>query len=334
MNYSSFGVDICRADRFVNWLKNQPSTDKRVISGIGGFASLYQINFPQMQEPCLASSTDGVGTKIKLALQYNSLKNLGQDLVGMCVNDLICVGATPLFFLDYYACGKLEEKKAQAFIEGIYKACSQVPCSLIGGETAEMPDLYQNSDFDCAGFSIGIVDRKDILKPSLVQKTDKLIGIPSSGFHSNGYSLLRKIFEPDMKQWTEKLLRPTELYPKIFNQVLKGKVHALAHITGGGIDNILRVVPKGTVIELQTWDIPSEFLEAQKRARLNLKELLTTLNCGIGLVAFVSETSFEDIIKKLKTFGIQPISLGEVMDIDSQQKSVWKLNQIESRGSF
>ena len=334
MDYSSSGVDIRRADHLVSWLKENSQKDKRVLSGIGGFASLYQMKFPKIQEPYLASSTDGVGTKLKIALKYNSLKTLGQDLVAMCVNDLICVGATPLFFLDYYACGKLDEKKAQEFIGGIQKACSQVPCSLIGGETAEMPGLYKNSDFDCAGFSVGIVDQKDILNPSLVQKNDCLIGIPSNGFHSNGYSLLRKVFESDMDQWATELLRPTFLYPQLFEKVLKGHVHALAHITGGGIDNILRVVPSGTCIELQEWKIPNCFLEVQKRTQMNLKQLLTTFNCGMGLVAFVKEDLFENICQQLKELEVQALLIGKVTQINPQKKSMWKLKEIESRETF
>ena len=328
MDYSSSGVDICRADQMVDWLKtlSSPHHKERILSGVGGFASVCQIQFPNMTEPCLASSTDGVGTKLKLALQYQSLKSLGQDLVAMCVNDLLCVGADPLFFMDYYACGKLEKHSAQEFIEGIQQACVQAGCSLIGGETAEMPGLYKGQDFDCAGFALGIVDRKDIIGASRVKKGDCLLALPSDGFHSNGYSLLRKIFSPDLDEWSDFLLKPTVLYTKVFSQVLKNKIHALAHITGGGINNILRSVPKGSLIRLEPWSIPQCFLEVRKRANIDFKQLLTTLNCGLGMVVFVDSKSVNSLLKDLEDFEIKGFYLGKISEIDSSQNSRWELD--------
>ena len=326
MDYSSSGVNIERADQLVNWLKNQPPLHhkQRIVSGVGGFASIFQIHFPNMKEPCLASSADGVGTKLKLAVQYRSLKSLGQDLVAMCVNDLLCTGAVPLFFLDYYACGRLDEKKAQTFLEGVQTACGQAQCALIGGETAEMPSLYKAEDFDCAGFAVGIVDRKDILGACRVKKGDRLLALPSSGFHSNGYSLLRKVFEKDMDQWAETLLTPTALYTSVFQSVLKNRVRALAHITGGGLNNILRAAPKGSVFQLQPWPVPECFLEVRKRADLSWEQLFNTFNCGVGLTALVAVDQVQPLLKDLKDFGMQGWEMGELVDIKPDQDSLWQ----------
>ena len=325
MDYSASGVDVCRAERLVQWLKGNQNIhhQDRILSDMGGFASLFQIQFPEMKEPCLASSTDGVGTKLKLAVQFSSLESLGQDLVAMCVNDLLCVGAKPLFFLDYYACGELKEDLAKALLRGIQQACETSGCSLIGGETAEMPGLYKGLDFDCAGFAVGVVDRPCIIGKQKVKKGNQLLALPSNGFHSNGYSLLRKVFESDVAQWKEELLKPTTLYAEVFEKVLKGKVHALAHITGGGINNILRVVPLGATVKLQSWKIPKPFLEVQKRAKLSTHQLLTTFNCGVGLVAFVDSSVAPSLLEDLKNFGMDGFLIGEVSDVLENQPTRW-----------
>ena len=327
MDYSKSGVNTGQAHQLVGWIKEQSHKHHRcrIIDGIGGYASLFQIQFPNMKEPCLASSTDGVGTKLKLALQYSSLESLGQDLVAMCVNDLLCVGAQPLFFLDYYACGQLNSHHAKTFLTGIKKACDESLCSLVGGEIAQMPGVYQKDDFDCAGFAVGIVDRQDIIGSHRVQKGDFLLALASQGFHSNGYSLLRKIFHPDLDQWSSNLLRPTMLYAKIFSSALRGKVRALSHITGDGIDNILRVVPSGAQVRLKTWDLPQPFLEVKKRTGMSWTDLLKTLNCGVGLVALVSEGEMPSLKKSLKDLNVNHFEIGTVIDINDQPSS-WTMN--------
>ena len=327
MDYSQSGVNTHQAHQLVDWIKGQSQKHhrSRIIGGVGGYASLFQIQFPNMEEPCLASSTDGVGTKLKLALRYSSLESLGQDLVGMCVNDLLCVGAQPLFFLDYYACGQLNPHHAKEFLTGVQKACNESHCALIGGETAQMPGVYQKDDFDCAGFAVGIVDRKNIIGSHLVKKGDRLLALASQGFHSNGYSLLRQVFKTDLDQWSSELLRPTMLYSQAFSSALRGRVHALAHITGDGIDNILRVVPSGAQVKLQTWDLPQPFLEVKKRTGMSWLDLLKTLNCGVGLVALVSEQEIPSIKKSLNDLSIKHFEIGEVSDINDRPSS-WTMN--------
>ena len=323
MDYRDSGVDVRRAEELVDWMKQEKSSyyQDRMISGIGGYASIFRM-FSGMKEPCLVSCTDGVGTKLKLALKYKALGNLGQDLVAMCVNDLICTGAQPLFFLDYYACSQLNKNHFKEFLTGLRKACRESECTLAGGETAEMPGIYQTGDFDCAGFAVGVVDRSDILGPSKVKKGDVLLALPSTGFHSNGYSLLRKVFEQDMDEWSQELLTPTALYVKAC-RMMKGRIHALAHITGGGLDNILRVAPEGSQVELIPWSVPEPFLEVKKRTGMNWKEMLKTFNCGVGLAVFCEPSMLQPLLKDLKPFGIT--QLGEVKDISSKP-SHWTLD--------
>ncbi len=210
IDYKQAGVDVEAGDALVDWLKASaparwPHQD-RLVAGIGGFAALFRADFKELSEPCLVSCTDGVGTKIKVAVHFDSFKEVAQDLVAMCVNDMVCCGATPLFFLDYYASGKLRLPAAKNFLAGVQAACIESNCALIGGETAEMPGVYEGNDFDCAGFSVGVVDRPKALGAHRVQAGMRLLGVSSSGFHSNGFSLLRKVFAQDMDQWREQLL--------------------------------------------------------------------------------------------------------------------------------
>ena len=221
MDYKSSGVDVEAGDSLVDWLIEDekkyptPHADK-IISGIGGFASLFRADFSKMKKPCLVTCTDGVGTKVKLASEFNRYEGIGQDLVAMCVNDLICTGGDPLLFLDYYASGKLNLENAQSFLRSVRKACFDSDCALIGGETAEMPGVYHDNDFDCAGFAVGVVDEEKSLGSRLVKKGDQVLGVASSGFHSNGYSLLRQVFAQDKEKWLDTLLTPTALYVKLF----------------------------------------------------------------------------------------------------------------------
>ncbi|MEM7646260.1 MAG: phosphoribosylformylglycinamidine cyclo-ligase [Pseudomonadota bacterium] len=321
MDYKSAGVDIEKGDALVNWLKEDkkstPHQDK-VLGGIGGFASIFRMNFPEMKDPCLVSATDGIGTKLKLAIEFEKYDTLGQDLVAMCANDLICTGAQPLFFLDYFATSKLELEQAQPFLKGLRQACHDSQMALIGGETAEMPGLYQPKDFDCAGFAVGIVDREKILGPDRVSVGDAVIGVSSSGFHSNGFSLLRRLFEaPEvMKENGQTLLTPTALYVNLVVEALKSlDVSAVAHITGGGIHNLSRVLPEGLGVELNSWDMPEIFrkaqdLSAQKGDELSMSQMLETFNCGVGLVMVVPQTGVDSLKQMITTHGFKAFDLG------------------------
>jgi phosphoribosylformylglycinamidine cyclo-ligase len=317
INYKSSGVDVEAGDSLVDWLKeSSPKTSphaERLVSGIGGFAAIFRAGFPEMKKPCLVSSTDGVGTKIKLASQFGQYEEVGQDLVAMCVNDLVCCGAQPLFFLDYYASAKLELENARSFLSGVRKACHDSDCALIGGETAEMPGLYHGNDFDAAGFSVGVVDEDKILGAHRVKVGHKVIGIQSNGFHSNGFSLLRKVFEHDLEKWRELLMRPTHLYARVALDLVKVElVSAIANITGGGMENIPRVMPKGTVLPLIDWAWPQEFCEVQDRSGLSREEMLKTLNCGIGLVLFIDPANVAKAEAIIAKHGYKTHPLGTV----------------------
>jgi phosphoribosylformylglycinamidine cyclo-ligase len=304
LNYKSAGVDIDAGDKLVDWLQNDLQDPKksvkkmphaeRVLSGIGGFAALFDFHFPEMKHPVLVTCTDGVGTKVKLASQFERFETVGQDLVAMCVNDLICTGGKPLGFLDYYATGKLHLGWAQTFLKGVQQACVASDCNLIGGETAEMPGVYAPGDFDCAGFAIGVVDKEKTLGPQKVQEGDVVLGVSSSGFHSNGYSLLRKVFEKDLDKFIDQLLVPTHLYVNLVSELQKNvHLHALAHVTGGGIENIPRVLPEHLSWSAKKWELPPLFQEVQKRTQMSNKDMLRTLNCGIGFVVILPASEAE-----------------------------------------
>ena len=317
IDYKQAGVDVEAGDALVDWLKETapakwPHQD-RLVAGIGGFAALFRADFKDHKEPCLVSCTDGVGTKIKLAVHFDSYREVAQDLVAMCVNDLICCGARPLFFLDYYASGRLRLPAAKDFLSGVQAACVESDCALIGGETAEMPGVYEGNDFDCAGFSVGVVDKPKALGAHRVKPGMKLLGVASSGFHSNGFSLLRKVFAPDLDQWRAELLKPTALYVKtVHAAIAEGGLMAVAHITGGGMDNIPRVLPEGTCAKLKSWPVPAPFLEVKKRSGMSWKSMLTTLNCGLGMVWVVEPEKFEALRKVVEFNGHKAFNLGEV----------------------
>ncbi|MBC7465367.1 MAG: phosphoribosylformylglycinamidine cyclo-ligase [Bdellovibrio sp.] len=331
IDYKKSGVDIQTGDELVSWLQNSdsPSTTastlknipsdvpdfkKRVVSGIGGFAALFDGRFQTMKKPLLVSCTDGVGTKVKVAAYFKDYSTVGQDLVGMCVNDLICTGGTPLFFLDYYAVGKLDLNAAQSFLTSIKKACEKSHLVLIGGETAEMPGVYQESDFDCAGFSVGVVDEEKMWGAHKVSAGDKVLGIESSGFHSNGYSLLRKVFENEFDQYKEWLMKPTQLYVEAAMSVKAFDIHAAAHITGGGVENIPRVLPAHLKVRLTQWELPECFKEVQKRSGLSLEELRITFNCGIGFVLILPQAELKNVESKINELGLKTYHLGVVED--------------------
>lgn len=316
IDYKQAGVDVEAGDALVDWLQRTgrpgPHQD-RVVAGIGGFASLFRIGFPEMKKPCLVTCTDGVGTKVKLASRFKKFDGIGQDLVAMCVNDLICCGGRPLLFLDYYAVGKLDNAEARLFLESVRRACDESDCALVGGETAEMPGVYQPGDFDCAGFAVGIVDEEKALGPHRVSVGDKLVGVSSSGFHSNGYSLVRKLFENDAEKWIDELMKPTALYVRLMRDVVDaGLAGAAAHITGGGIENIPRVLPEGTKVDLRPWELPPLFEEARRRAGLSVEKIVSTLNGGIGFVLVCKPANADRVAELVRRHGFTNHDLGEV----------------------
>ena len=320
-NYGKSGVNLKKAEKLVSWIKKR---NPDFYPGVD-YSSLFPFPLHKYKNPILAGSVDGVGTKVKLASHFKKWDTLGQDLVAMCVNDLLCCGAKPLFFLDYYACGKLNVADAGSFLKGVERACKKADCVLTGGETAELPGLYARGDFDCAGFALGVVEKKDILGPHRVREGDELVALKSSGFHSNGYSLLRKIYRGrDLNKRKALLLRPTKLYTFLADKIkhLKG-LKALAHITGGGLDNISRIIPRGLKAELDPWDIPSCFLEVKQRAGLSRSSLFKTFNCGLGMVAVLSDgRELEKVAKKQDL-----IPLGRVISDRKNQDRRWSVKR-------
>lgn len=320
-DYKKSGVDIEAGDALVDWLaseekRSQSKQNKKnsgIIDGIGGFASLYRLPFSEYKKPLLVTCTDGVGTKVLLASKYGQYEGIGQDLVAMCVNDLICTGGDPYLFLDYYATGALDLRNAKQLLSGIKRACEESDCVLVGGETAEMPGVYHNNDFDCAGFAVGLVDEDNRLGPHRVQSGDLVVGIASSGFHSNGYSLLRQIFEPDLDQWIKTLLVPTRLYVRLVQKVRsKINIHAIAHITGGGVQNISRVIPDGLTWHENFWKFPEIFIEVQKRTNMTSEQMRVTLNCGVGLVLIIPKSEHAQLVKILTDENEVFYELGEI----------------------
>lgn len=317
IDYKQSGVDVEAGDALVEWLQKtssgkSPHADK-IVSGIGGFASLFRADFSHMKKPCLVTCTDGVGTKVKIAAQLGRYEGIGQDLVAMCVNDLICCGGEPLLFLDYYATGKLRQEQARPFLQSVRRACEDSDCALVGGETAEMPGVYHENDFDCAGFAVGVVDETQALGPHRVRPGQVLVGVASSGFHSNGYSLLRKLFADDLERWADTLLTPTALYVRLMKELQRGGlVEAAAHITGGGIENIPRALPQGTVAVIRAWELPAPFQEVQKRSGLSYKQLVETLNGGLGFVLVVQPENEARVLEVIARAGHRGWPLGRV----------------------
>lgn len=331
INYKQAGVDVEAGEALVQWLLKSPHGKKhnqsQIVSGIGGFASLFRVDFSNMKKPCLVTCTDGVGTKVKLGAHFKKTESLGQDLVAMCVNDLICCGGIPLLFLDYYATGRLELKAAQEFLLGVQKACDASFCALVGGETAEMPGVYQNSDFDCAGFAVGVVDAEEALGPHRVKLGDRLLGVSSNGFHSNGYSLLRKVFADDLEKWVDYLLQPTHLYVELMQKlkIEKVAVHAAAHITGEGIENVPRVIPENLSWAGKHWKWPEPFNEVQRRAKISKAEMLRTLNCGVGFVLILDPSEYQKAEQIVKGLGFEVFDLGEMVERKKEGEEIINL---------
>lgn len=330
--YKDAGVDINAGDSFVQTIKPLANATARpgVIGGLGGFGALFDLKAAGYSDPILVSSTDGVGTKLKLASTPEQYRMLGVDLVAMCVNDIVVQGAQPLFFLDYYATGGLSGNRGKYILEGIASACTCVDCALIGGETAEMPGVYQPNEFDLAGFAVGAVERQNLLTGELVKPGDRLLGLPSSGLHANGFSLVRALLAQNdydidsptpyapWRTLSEDLLKETRLYVKPCMFVIEqgGGVHALAHITGGGLlGNIPRVVPEHLKVELfeNNWHIPRIFKWLQRLGGISSKEMLSTFNCGIGMVLIVGHDEADNIINNLGAVGEMVYEIGWVV---------------------
>ncbi len=330
ITYADAGVDIDAGNALVDKIKPLAKRTMRsgVMSGLGGFGGLFDLKAAGYKDPILVAATDGVGTKLRIAIETGQLETIGVDLVAMCVNDLVCQGAEPLFFLDYFATGKLDVTEAARVVSGIAEGCAQSGCALIGGETAEMPGMYQKNDFDLAGFSVGALERGSSL-PANVAQGDILLGLKSSGVHSNGYSLVRKLVELSGLAWDapspfgsgtlgEALLMPTRLYVKQVLAVLaQGGLHGLAHITGGGLtENIPRVLnaQQGVSINLESWALPELFQWLAQQGGLSQAEILKTFNCGIGMVLVVAAEAQAQITALLKEMGEDVIELGRVTD--------------------
>lgn len=330
MTYADSGVDIDKANQLVDQIKEIAKTTPRsgVMGEIGGFGGLFSLNLSNIQNPVLVSSTDGVGTKLKIAFMMNIHDTIGIDLVAMCVNDIIVQGAKPLFFLDYLAMGSLDNDVARQIVTGVAAGCTQSGCALIGGETAEMPGLYQKGEYDLSGFAVGIVDDKKIIDGSYIRNGHKLIGLASSGIHSNGFSLVRKVFFEkcgygvDTKladldvTLGEELLKPTVIYVEtILNVIRDLPVHGIVHITGGGIDeNIVRVIPNAckAIIRKDSWNIPPVFNILQKEGNISEFEMQRTFNNGIGMVIIVPDDSAQEVMDRLGGMDLNAYLIGEV----------------------
>jgi phosphoribosylformylglycinamidine cyclo-ligase len=326
LTYADAGVDIDAGNALVEQIKPAAKRTARpgVMAGLGGFGALFDLKAAGFADPVLVAATDGVGTKLRIAIDTGVVDTIGIDLVAMCVNDLVCQGAEPLFFLDYFATGRLETDHAVRIIQGIATGCEQSGCALIGGETAEMPGMYQAGDFDLAGFAVGAMERGSAL-PADVAEGDVLLGLASDGVHSNGYSLVRKLVEVSGLNWADDcpfatgtlgaaLLAPTRLYVKpALSAIGLGGVNALAHITGGGLtENIPRVLPDGmgVQIDLDSWDLPPVFQWLAATGGMQSSELLKTFNCGIGMVLAVSADRADALSRQLTAEGEKVSVLG------------------------
>lgn len=331
LTYKDSGVDIHAGYETVRLIKDyvKKTHTSGVVSDIGGFGGMFAINKDEYEEPVLVSGTDGVGTKLMIAFMADKHDTIGEDAVAMCVNDVICQGAKPLFFLDYIATGKLEPKKAADIVKGVANGCIKAGAALIGGETAEMPGLYGDGEYDIAGFCVGIVDKKKIIDGSRIAAKDVLIGIPSSGIHSNGYSLVRKIFfdykKYDINQYVdelgstlkEALLEPTRIYPKLILDIIsKFDIKGLSNITGGGFyENIPRMFPEGITADISTGSIciPPVFKLMQKEGNVDTDEMYSTFNMGIGMVMAVSQDTADKLIPYMEDMGEKPVIIGETV---------------------
>ena len=329
--YAEAGVDIDRANTLIEKIKRlAASTFRRgVVTEIGGFAGLFALDNTKYKESVLVASTDGVGTKIKIAIKAKRHRSIGIDLVAMCVNDILVTGATPIFFLDYLAFGKLNEMTALALLEGIVEGCKEAECSLLGGETAEMPGMYSQDEYDCVGFAVGVVSRNSIIDGSEISVGDQIIGLASNGLHSNGFSLVRKIIFEELnldldcqpegleRPLGEELLRPTRIYVRpVLHLINHGlKIKGIAHITGGGFyENIPRILPRGcqAIINKGSWQVPPIFPFLQEKGRVSEEEMFRIFNCGIGLILIVPESQVQEILLFLEGLKEDAFVIGHI----------------------
>lgn len=330
LTYKDAGVDTKEGGRAVELMKDhvKRTFSDNVLTGLGSFGSMFRLDLNGITEPVLVSGTDGVGTKLKIAFLMDKHDTVGQDCVAMCVNDIICQGAIPLFFLDYIATGRVQAEKIADIVKGIADGCVLSECSLVGGETAEMPSFYSDDEYDMAGFAVGIADRKKIIDGSKVADGDILIALPSSGIHSNGYSLVRKVFfdkmDMDVNDYVEELgttlgdalITPTRIYVKACKAVFeKFDVHGVVHMTGGGFyENIPRIIPAGLGAEIETgtWEVPAIFNYIQKCGNIDLKEMFSTFNMGVGMIITVDPADAEGVIEALTEAGEKPAVIGKI----------------------
>ena len=333
LSYKDAGVDINAGDQLVQRIKGVAKRTARpeVLGGLGGFGALCEIP-TKYKKPVLVSGTDGVGTKLRLAIDLKQHDSVGIDLVAMCVNDLLVTGAEPLFFLDYYATGQLNVDVAASVVEGIGKGCELSGCALVGGETAEMPGMYEGDDYDLAGFCVGVVEKDEVITGEKVAQGDALIGIASSGPHSNGYSLIRKIIEVsgadlsaelDGTALGKRLLEPTRIYVKSLLKLMETiEVKAMAHITGGGLtENVPRVLPEFTqaVIDTQSWQWPAVFKWLQEQGNVETSEMYRTFNCGVGMIVCVSQDQAAAAVEALNQSGEHAWIIGNIEKSDQQE---------------
>ena len=341
--YKVAGVDLDAGNSLVSTFKKLAAETKisGVINDIGSFGGLFRPNLTGMSEPILVASTDGVGTKLKLAFLFNKHDTVGIDLVAMSVNDILVQGAAPLFFLDYYACGVLDKEVCIQVVSGIAQGCKLAGCALLGGETAEMPGMYPAGEYDLAGFCVGIVDNSRLVDGSEIQVGDAIIGIASSGIHSNGYSLVRKILDKSglkgtdafpaepAKTVAEVLLEPTIIYVDAVKPLLKDlKIKGIVHITGGGFyDNIPRILPAQVFAKITfgSWDIPPVFHWLQKKGHLSWPEMLQIFNCGIGLMLVLTETQVDEAINRIKAFNLNAWKIGSIEKRAEKQEEAVKV---------
>ncbi len=340
MTYKRAGVDIEAGNKFVDLIRPMVRKTFRpeVVTDIGGFGGLFSFPARKYKDPVLVSSTDGVGTKLKVAFMAGKHDTVGIDLVAMCVNDIVVQGAEPLFLLDYLATGKLSLKVSTRIIQGVARGCKEAGCALIGGETAEMPSFYKEGEYDLAGFTVGVVERKKVIDGSSIRAGDQLIGIGSSGLHSNGYSLARKVLFERMRLKLhsrvgglsrtvgEELLRPTRIYVKPILSLLENfSIHGIAHITGGGItDNLPRVIPKGCKAEIlkNTWPIPPIFRILQEGGNVSEEEMLRTFNNGIGMILAVPLEQAEGIMSRLRILREKAYRIGEIIKAKPKENPI------------
>ncbi|UCD90612.1 MAG: phosphoribosylformylglycinamidine cyclo-ligase [Desulfobacterales bacterium] len=342
LTYADAGVDIDKASGLVESIKKiaQQTPRSGVMGEIGGFGGLFSLNIGNLTSPVLVSSTDGVGTKLKIAFMTGTHDTVGIDLVAMCVNDIIVEGAKPLFFLDYLSMGKLDTDTAIAVVTGVGEGCRQAGCALLGGETAEMPGLYKDNEYDLVGFVVGIVENSKIIDGTEIRVGNQIIGIASSGLHSNGYSLVRKVcfdvlkldvdtYVPDFGQTVgAELLTPTKIYSDTLHPIIRdGPIFGMAHITGGGItDNILRVIPEGCGILMHknSWEIPPVFKFLREAGNIAEPEMMRTFNNGIGFVAIVPEDFTQEVVERLIAVNEKAYVIGEVVERkDAKERMEW-----------